>query len=363
MNPIHYQYSLTNFVVFDEYQIDYFDKSSANQSQLDKIRLDNLRLNRLTDKKDLDGLTRRITVPTNIIKKFIMESKGAKVYNPLFETPELYLELNKINFFDEDSLIKFSKEYGLPYDEHEDLQDRGVYGSNLFKENATLTALRTMSILGFYEYLMNYKRVVKIWSDIKQGNTSELKEIKEIFSFYSNFNNDQREDFIKEVSLEGYIRMVNADLGIVDKESAEIINNLFINNPQQIVKLQEKASAQTATWNKVQNLSDKEIALAYLNLELNKLDSGQITTTYSHGRIMPAVKFNNLMEVAAYQLKQAIFDDVKLEPCLNCGALFQPNRPHQKFCSPLPGRKRSTCENTYNQRLKRERRKKAENRG
>jgi hypothetical protein len=63
------------------------------------------------------------------------------------------------------------------------------------------------------------------------------------------------------------------------------------------------------------------------------------------------------MEVAAYQLKQAIFKNERLHECQNCGAIFEPKHANQIFCSPLPRRKRSTCENTYNQRQKRLRKK------
>lgn len=43
--------------------------------------------------------------------------------------------------------------------------------------------------------------------------------------------------------------------------------------------------------------------------------------------------------------------------CLECGKEFIKTHGHQKFCPPKPGRKISTCQNTYNQRKKRERKK------
>ena len=44
------------------------------------------------------------------------------------------------------------------------------------------------------------------------------------------------------------------------------------------------------------------------------------------------------MEVAGYQLKQAIFKDEQLKRYTHCGALFEPGHSAQIFCSPLPKR-------------------------
>lgn len=48
-------------------------------------------------------------------------------------------------------------------------------------------------------------------------------------------------------------------------------------------------------------------------------------------------------------------EDIENGTCENCGDIFVKTHGHQKFCPPHPGRKRSTCENTFNQRLKRQR--------
>ncbi len=85
-------------------------------------------------------------------------------------------------------------------------------------------------------------------------------------------------------------------------------------------------------------------------------------TAFVSNQIVPAIKFDNLLEVSGYQLKQAIFNNQKLEECQNCGWIFEPRHASQKFCSPLPGRKRSTRENTYNQRQKRLKRRQSQER-
>jgi hypothetical protein len=119
----------------------------------------------------------------------------------------------------------------------------------------------------------------------------------------------------------------------------------------------EKVSDLKKIWEEVKNEDLKSIASAYLDIQLSKIKSGETAQRFIDGSIVPAMRFNNLLEVEGYQLKQAVFKNQKLEECLNCGALFESRHAHQKFCSPLLGRKRSTCENTYNQRQKRMRKK------
>jgi hypothetical protein len=46
--------------------------------------------------------------------------------------------------------------------------------------------------------------------------------------------------------------------------------------------------------------------------------------------------------------------------CKNCGLEFYPRHRSQFFCPVEPGIKRSRCENTFNQRIKRQRRKERE---
>lgn len=356
MNPIHYKYSLTNFVVFDDYETERFtDVNSDDHSQ---VILNTLNYSMKKKISTLDGQLKQVFVSKKSIQQYLIEGKGTRVYNPLFDTPELYLELNKVELFNEKLLMKFIKEYGIPYHEHS--SSFGIYQSNLFKQNSNEAALRIMDTMFFYEKLIQFKKAVTLWNDIKQNNEVSLKRVKEDFSFYANFNEKQKKQFIEELSLEQYLNYICADLGIVEAKEREMVTEIFKNSPDQIWKLQQKASIETATWNKVKDLSDKDIAMAYLNLELGKLKSGKSSNTYINGKIVPAVAFKNLLEVAAFQLKQAIFNDTKLEFCLNCGALFEPRHAHQRYCSPLPNRQRSTCENTYNQRLKRKIRKEKE---
>ncbi|MFE4351571.1 hypothetical protein [Peribacillus butanolivorans] len=216
-----------------------------------------------------------------------------------------------------------------------------------------------MDVLIFYERLVKFQNVLKMWNDIIEGNIKKLTKIKQEFESLAEFHNKHQTLFTESLSLEEYVDFIFTDSGVLYRggEMEEVFKT-YRNNPDKLLKLNEKASEFKNIWGQVKNEPDlKTIAFAYLNLKLKAIESGETARRFIDGNIVPAIKFNNLLEVAGYQLKQAIFKNQKLEECLNCGALFEPRHASQKFCSPLPGRKRSTCENTYNQRQKRLRRK------
>lgn len=51
-------------------------------------------------------------------------------------------------------------------------------------------------------------------------------------------------------------------------------------------------------------------------------------------------------------------DEQLTKTCVECGEQFTPKTKSQKFCPAKEGNKRSTCENTFNQRIKRQNAKK-----
>ncbi|MEH7610765.1 DUF6076 domain-containing protein [Gottfriedia acidiceleris] len=77
------------------------------------------------------------------------------------------------------------------------------------------------------------------------------------------------------------------------------------------------------------------------------------STQVLDGEYVPAISFPTLLDVAYQQLNNALYGGKTFNKCLNCGSIFLAKHGLQKFCAPLPNRKRSTCENTYNQRQKR----------
>lgn len=164
--------------------------------------------------------------------------------------------------------------------------------------------------------------------------------------------------FIREyMPHEEFIYFTLGDLTTYSGDLKKLMFKYYKQNPKKLPNLIDKASELKVTWEKLKKGDLETIALAYLNLKLKEISSGKASTRFIDGKIVPAISFNNLLDAAGFQLKKAIFKDEKLKRCINCGALFEPAHASQKFCSPLPGRKRSTCENTYNQRQKRLRKK------
>ncbi|WP_257351452.1 hypothetical protein [Pseudalkalibacillus decolorationis] len=59
------------------------------------------------------------------------------------------------------------------------------------------------------------------------------------------------------------------------------------------------------------------------------------------------VIFGDLIDVAYFQIGQALISDVQLGICLECGDYFVRNHGNTKYCPPPPNGKRSTCQNRH----------------
>ncbi|WCL57029.1 hypothetical protein PNF30_16245 [Bacillus safensis] len=352
MTFLNYQYCLSDFVVVDDYEIEYFtvkdDECSVYATE--RTILDGIAPTKLA------GQVRRVFVKKEDIDFYITGVKEYHSYNPLNDTPELFLEMNKIKPFNEKSLMKFIKNYGIPFHGQKPTSKSPLADSILFRENASKKFLLGMDVIMFYIRLIVFQEALIMWNDIVKGNISKMKKIRDEFESEAKIFEKYQTSLLEKSTPEDFSKIVLADLGLgyIGGGELEDVLRKYKDNPKMLLKLHGKASELKTTWSEFEDSSDlKATALAYLNLKLKSIQNGEITSAFFDGRIVPAIRFNNLLEVAAYQLKQAIFKDQKLEECLNCGALFEPRHASRKFCPPLPGRKRSTCENTYNQRLKR----------
>jgi hypothetical protein len=356
MTYLHYQYCVSDFVIADEYKKEYFTEKIDSDYQ---VPFSNIKHSTNANLKSLEGTPRRIFVPKDEIIKYINGDKAFFTYNPLSDTPEIYLELSKIVIFDERSLMKFIKKYGLPYNLEQPKPGSGLFESELFRKNDKEKFLLGMDVLRFYEKLIKLKNVFKIWHAIQENDLKQLNEYREEFRFYAEYYETYSAAYIDELSIDDFAEVVFNDAGFLYKggEIRHVLDE-FKKDKNKIFHLKDKASEIQETWKQVKNSSKpKTIASAYLQLKLKDIDSGITATRFMNGKIIPAISFSNLMEVGGYQLKQAIFKNKKLEQCLNCGALFEKSHGLRKFCPPVMGNKRSTCENTYNQRLKRLRKK------
>lgn len=98
-------------------------------------------------------------------------------------------------------------------------------------------------------------------------------------------------------------------------------------------------------------LSDQD---QLLHDKLITKSSGGSTVRRTNKKYVSTHVFQNLFDVAYFQLKNAIVNEVNLKNCEHCGHLFPITHESRKYCSSLPGKKESTCLNVYKQRLKRQ---------
>lgn len=363
MTYLHYQYSLSDFVVADDYRMEYLQKDSKFDQNY-QTSLDNIANFTQTKIQNLQEVIRKVYVPMADIDRYISDESEFYTYDPLRDTPELYLEMNKIVIFDEKSLMKFINNYGLAFHRASPNNELELFNSTLFQNNDSEKFILEMDAIVFFAELAKYQRILNMWINIQEGNMEELIKIKNEFESHINSHSNHSKIFLEATSTEEYADFIFTDSGVLFTvgEMKDVIR-AYKNNPDKLLKVIEKGEESKNAWERVKNNSNlKAIALAYLSLELKKINNGETATRFIDGKIVPAMRFNSPLEVAGYQLKQAIFKDQKLELCKNCGALYEPRHASQKFCSPLPDRKRSTCENTYNQRLKRMRKNKKEER-
>jgi len=226
----------------------------------------------------------------------------AASYDPLVEGESIYTELAKLKPFEIPSKFqKFIKAFGLPMgfsSEYNTLRPQ-------YSEKK-LIAFHAMDVLEFYKELTYFRFLFYLWQDLQEKEDS-LLICKASFLF------DQ----------------------MYDKQKISDFASLF------------KMDASTP----------HQKAKHFLTSALDKQSKGVSTFEVINDKIKPAIRFDDLFQVAYFQLSQSIINDVPLVRCKNCGALFETSHRSRKFCPPFPGRKRSTCENTYNQRMKRLRQK------
>ncbi|MFJ5625583.1 hypothetical protein ACIQD3_23575 [Peribacillus loiseleuriae] len=298
---IHYDRSLNKFVVLSEYQQIHFDQEEEQIfEEVKGVTRKEYCEWILKDDVKIKGDLRYIFTPHDKIPTYNDLFKTA--YDPLVNAKELYTEMNKIRPFDEKSLMKFVKRYGLPINEFIQERTDTLERLNYTVKEDEIKCFTDMDVIIFNHRLMKFKKCVKLWGDIKENNLNELQQIVEEFGLYI------KDDFI---------------------------------GPEK-----------KAIWNKVKDQPLLGIAKAYLSMLLNEGYAGRAATKFIDGYIVPAIIFNDLIEVSYYQLTQTVFNDTKLVECHFCKDLFEPVHAKQHFCTKRMNEKRSSCENTFNQRVK-----------
>lgn len=357
MNVFFKPKCLTRFFKFDEYEIycageEYESKGSITMEHTAPNETDEEIYERLTGESLLldDGfLSYKENVPMYVrISEENIEKipKSAEylmrnAYDPLEEAPNLYTEIAKIKFFDISSLRRFIENFGLPW------------GTNLFAADIYSVLHYEMDLFPFYDLLHNYKKALDIFDAIQSNNQEKMERYAKEFRDYVTNKFIEFDEHLAEITTElklskliesgAFVQTLNYD-EIFKKEFNEIMMV-----PGFLLNLVDSCD--------IGNDPPETLAKHYLVELLNNAHKGNSTYAIINNQIHPATTFTNLLEVAYYQLSRAVIRNVEMRHCDNCGALFEVTHDSRRFCPPLPGHKISTCQNTYNQRMKRKRKK------
>jgi hypothetical protein len=208
----------------------------------------------------------------------------------LKDAHSLYTELAKLDVFDFNSLLRFSKHFGMPSGILDD------YGFDIFLDgNSLFFPFSSMSVLN--KKIAIYKRDFEWFKIIQMQNVSEIRS--------------------------------------------------------------------RLTKSNIDSLSDNQVinlAKEYLASLLGYLDAFNVSMhlDFENGTFVPGVWFKDLFNFAYFQLAKALSNNVEVLECDYCSHIFEVTHKRQRFCPPLPNRKRSSCEMAYNNRLKKEKKQKGD---
>ncbi|WP_042375310.1 hypothetical protein [Neobacillus jeddahensis] len=274
---------------------------------------------------------------------FNNENEFYSTYNPLEDAPNLYTELAKVEYFDIPSLKKFVDNFGLPQ------------GNDLFSTDIYKVFNYEMDLFAFYKALSIFKKALGVFSALRLNDESKIKEYAEQFERYvgKEFNRGLNESTEKILAFKK------------DEIEKELENEVDIrkrlahhHNHFRAVKDNIKNLPQIVTrWYEIGFDPPEVRSRHYLVELLNNWEKGNSTYAIIDGQIQPGMTFADLFEVAYFQLSRAVIGNIKMERCEHCGALFEVTHESRRFCPPLPRNKISTCQNSYNQKIKRKRKK------
>jgi hypothetical protein len=291
-------YSLTRFAVLENYEMVY-------------------------ENKELKWIS-------NEDKSFRAKIKNNSVYNPLEDAKELYTELNKVDIHKPKSFLKFVETYGLPF------------GETIEAGNPDIKVFHSMNIEEFSERLDRYKEIFSYWKVAQNRNEKEMERLK------------------KEFGNEALGGLLLNSLGF---EIDEVAHTEFGKKDSTVM------TPEYARWLEIKDKKPVDAIYQLISILVNEQYTERVQTSYvdvpckRKGKVVyekkmaPAVYLNDLFEVAYHQMTQSIYKEMKVGICEHCGFPFEITHERQKFCPPMLGRKGSTCENTHNKKIKRERKK------
>ncbi|MGE8020120.1 hypothetical protein ACQKOM_14585 [Peribacillus frigoritolerans] len=223
-----------------------------------------------------------------------VQEKATRTINNSLDMEALYTELAKLEPFNDKKLLEFSKIFGLPTGQFVAMGWDAVFENNYILKQFSF-------LLPLYLKLASYRYIFNGWLALKENNESIILEFENRYKHY----------------LEAELSRLE-----IPKERGGFAEKL------------------------------PEIITVFLNEKGPKRILEPINS-----KIIQKFNFSDLFDIAYYQLSQAMLNDSSFKRCELCGHPFEVIHEGRRFCPPLPGRKRSTCENTFNQRLKRAKKK------
>lgn len=247
------------------------------------------------------------------------ESDGANSFRFPDEGKGLFTEMAKVEIFNHASLRRFSNVFGLPTG-IDISRKSGLKALDGLKDYNTFLYFGASPITLIDMELMEYKNVFNSFIAVKTGNAKLAKKI------------NARKDFVNEAR----------KISEVEKERVRLIERLRIEYMEALGEIEvgmtfdEKAELMRCRKDLANKLTKK---VAFNTKIVDTLD----------GRFLETKIYSNLFEIAYNQIKNSLINNAEIKECEYCGHYFEPEHGTQRFCSPLPFRKRSSCENSYNQ--------------
>lgn len=254
------------------------------------------------------------------------EKDGAEPFYFPDEGMGLFTEIQKIELFDIRSLRRFANVFGLPLGIDLSMNS-GLKAFDDMKDYNTFLYFGAVPVTLIYMELMEYKNIFNSFVAVKTNDAKLARSI------------NLKKEFVNEAG----------NVSRLDKERSRSIQSL--NNEYESLlnetDIKEEIELMQCRKNLAKTLTKK---IAYNSKIVDTLDGDFLETKI----------YNNLFEIAYSQMKESLINNVELKKCDYCGHYFEPEHGTQRFCSPLPFRKRSSCENSYNQAKYKKRKQKEE---
>lgn len=360
MNIIYTPNCLTQFIKFPHYEIFFKGEDDQNEITASLNKATNADIKEKFEKiikscismKNEEIAKEKVFIRINkkdiekIVKneeEYSSDEEYSTAYNPLEYAPNLYTELAKINDFS--SLRKFINNFGLPM------------GKDFYNTTPYAVFIHEMDLVTFFEQLSTFKKALEVYEAIRLNDETKIREYSNEFKqFASNeYGYLLRDTFQKVIDNNGLVReAISKVSSAYGDELMKEITNITDRVWKELNKLYLPTNA-GIKWSP--NKTPEDNTLQYLSELLNKWEKGNSTNAVIDGKIQPATTFGTLLEVAFYQLNRAVYGNIEMARCEHCGALFEVTHGSRKFCPPLPKHDISSCQNAYNTKIKRKRKK------